>query len=231
LQGRNRGLGDIPTAGLEPNEAINDILRQGVSLPRHKYIVRPDWNPPKILGEEGLQQVIEEHLLPRQYEMMQQFLRQMGEYTQSVKAPNWIEPPVKALGIDQRTEAAVAIPGGAPGAVTTVLTFTVPDRYLGILNAMGEELVIPAQWGNVNWALQVNEKPVYLYNNFRQQTGTFINPTRFPAPVMLKANDVVTLLANQTVAVGVGALARIMGYLWPSYRYTQDGSFAEQKTF
>lgn len=172
------GLHDIPTKALEPQERIHDILRQGVSLPRRKWVVSPEWTPPSVEGSEGLQRVIEGHFLPRQWQMLMDLLQKMGQFPLCVKRPNWIDPPISGIPIDLRTEAPVLIPAGAPGAVVNILTFTVPDRCVGVLRAFGHEIVNALQWGQVNWNITINEKPVYLYNGFRQQTGMFVDPTR-----------------------------------------------------
>lgn len=225
------GLHDLPTKALEPQERIHDILRQGVSLPRRKWTVSPEWSPPSIEGSEGLQRVIEGHFLPRQWQMLMDLLQKMGQFPLTVKRPNWIDPPISAIPLDARTDVAVPVVGGAPGAVAQILTFTVPDRCVGVLKAFGHEITNPAQWGNLQWTIRINEKPLYLYNQFRQQTGAYLTPTPFASHFLLKAQDVVEVIANQTVAVNVTVLARLMGYVWPAYEYTQDGSFTEQKTF
>lgn len=149
--------------------------------------------------------------------------------TYHIKSPLWVEPTVTGRGIDQFTAAAgVALP--LAGTVTTVLTFTIPDRYIGILRWFGHELEVPAAWGNVNWWMRVNTRPVPEYNEFNAQLGRFIEPTRIPQPIILPWKSVFVLEAASTNAADHTAQARLQGWMFPVREAVADGSFREFHT-
>jgi hypothetical protein len=231
-----RQLGDIQWKDRDPLETYFDILRMGARLPRRAWIVKPEWRPCNVAVPPGsgadiaqkmvvaLQEMLECHVLPRQWQMLMDLWIKLQCGTYFVKRPNWIEPPITARGIDARTEAAVAL--GL--ADTTILTFTVPDRFVGTLLGFGHDLTDAALWGTPFWNIRINNEPAINYQNFQQQIGTFVNPTLFPNPIRLKHQDVVTVTGRSAVAAS--AFARLIGFMFPVRTITQDGSFGEYHT-
>lgn len=231
MQDGNLGnLGDIQDKSMDSLETLFDQQRQAIRLPRRKWIISPqfDWRPPQVKGLEAMQAFYEDHQLPRQWQLLMDFWTKMQKGVYFTKGPNWIEPPVTAVPLDIRTETAVVLP--AIGTVTTVLTYTVPDRVVGTLLSFGHELSAAAQWGNVQWTLQINKRPLLYYQNFLQQIGTFVDPTPFPAPHRLKHGDIVELTGAVTNGVASSAFARLAGFVFPVRMVTQDGSFEDYRT-
>lgn len=218
-----RNLGDVYTKGMDPLETIYDAPEQGIRLPRRKWIVQPPWEPPSIPGMEGLQAFLERHFLPRQWQMFaDQFIKlQQGQYF--VKRPNWIEPPITARNLDIRTETAVALGAGSTNVV--VLTFTIPDRWIGVIRRLGHELEDASFFGTVSWTIRINQRPVENYQAFLQQIGRFVNPTEIPFFTPLKTGDVVEWVASNPGAAPVGAFARFWGWMFPARVVSQDGSY------
>lgn len=216
------GLSDIAPESVDPMERYFRILRGQVSLPRRGWIVSPPWTPPPIPGAEIFQRLLEEHSLPRQWQMFEDLyvLLQRGRFL--VKSPNWMEPPITAEMEDLASEDAVVV--GATD--TTIVSYTVPDRCVAAFRSFGHMLTVAAEWGTVVWNIFVNERPVRTYMNFKQQRGMFPAPTPFPKPITLKGKDTIKVTAR-TAGAAVSAYARISGFVIPAKTVTQDGSYKD----
>ena len=216
------GLGDIAPRSVDPTERLFDIARGQVMLKRRGWIVQPEWTPPEIPGIEAIQRLLEEHSLPRQWQMFQDLfvMLQRGRYL--VKSPNWLEPPITAEMEDLVSETAVAV--GATD--TTIVTYTVPDRCVTSFRAFGHMLSVSAEWGTVIWNILVNQRPVRTYMNFLQQRGIVAAPTPFPKPITLKGRDVITVTAR-TAGAATNATVRLSGYTIAAETVTQDGSYKD----
>lgn len=165
--------------------------------------------------------------------VLDEFLHKLKCGTYFVKSPNWIEPPITARCLDLRTEACVTcigIPVSGTATTTQVLTFTVPDRCVGTLLAFGHAIDIPSQWGSVYWNIRVNNFAIPCYQEFRQQIGTFVDPTYFPSPFRVKSLDVITVTARNMLGVNACVYARLLGFFYPARIVSQDGSFQEYHT-
>ena len=218
-----RGLGDLPYKDMDPLEAYWDIVHQGGRLPRRRWIVKPEFVPPPIPGMEAWQKFLEEHKLPRAWQLLADFwlLLQKGQFF--VKNPLWIEPPVTAESLDLRNETVTAL----AATNTPVFTaFTVPNRHVAVFGSFGHELTDASQWGTVIWTIEVSQRPARTYFDFRQQIGMFVEPTPLGSPLVVGPNKQVRVLARRGVAA-VSALARLKGYIFSLDRYTQDGSFRD----
>jgi len=220
--GAGTGLGDIMPPSVDPMEKYFDIYRGQAMLPRRRWIVQPEWTPKPIPGAELNQLLLEEHTLPRLWQQMADMfvLLQRGEY--HVKRPNWIEPPITAEMEDLASSVQVLV--GV--ANTDIVSYTVPDRCVASFLSFGHMLTVAAEWDNVIWNIFVNQKPVRTYQDFRQQRGTFVQPTPFPKPITLKGRDVFRVTARTAGAV-VSAHARVPGYVIAPKVVTQDGSYKD----
>jgi len=233
-------LGDLPNKNVDPVETYFDILRQGVRMPKNKWIVAPTWDPQCIPGMQPAQDLIDCHLMPRIWQVLVDLWTKLQCGTYFVKNPNWIEPPVTAIGIDLRTEAAVTVAESASYGTADVAAgvdcthlagFAVPDRHVASILCFGHELADATFWGITEWEILINGKPARNYFNFRQQIGRFINPTCFSMPILLKWGDTFSVLARNPVGGGtVGALVRITGFMYPVKALSQDGTFQQYHT-
>lgn len=216
------GLGDIAPSSVDPMERYFQILRGQVTLPRRGWIVQPKWMPPFVPGMEKFQEIFENHELPRQWQLLEDFfiLLQRGRFL--TKGPNWIEPPITAEMQDLVSEVEVAL----DTTDATVVTYTVPDRCVACFQTFGHGLSLAAQWGTVIWTIDINQKPVRTYHDFRLQRGTIVQPTPFPKPITLKGRDVLRVRARRG-ATAVSATARIQGYVIAAETVTQDGSYKD----
>lgn len=219
------GLGDIQRKDVDLLETYFDIMSQGVNLPRRKWIVKPEWTPPDVPGLNGIQKFFEAHAIPRLWQLLADFFVKAQEGLYFVKNPNWIEPPITARPLDLRNETAVVV--GA--ANTNIVTFTMPDRYIGSCLAFGHGLTVPAEFGTVIWNIFVNNRPVETYAEFRQQIGTYVDPTPFPSPIKLKGRDIVRVTAR-TAGGATSAFVRMPSFIFPAKRVTQDGSYKDYRT-
>jgi hypothetical protein len=231
LRGPNLGggLGDLPNKGQDAMETFFDIGRQGAYLSRQRYIVAPDWHPPQVAGGQVGQQILEEHLLPRLWQLLSDHFLMLQRGMYFVKGPNWHEAPVTAENLDLRNETPVAIP--ATGVATLVWTYTVPDRFIGSILALGHALGDPLYWGLVTWNILVNGRPASVsFQSFLNQIGQYHDPTKLASPIRLKPEDVVEVYAANAGANPVNAYFRAKAFMFPATKLTSDGSFAEYKT-
>jgi hypothetical protein len=216
------GLGDIAPASVDPMERYFRIIRGQVMLPRREWIVDPTWTPPVIQGMEATQKLVDEHIVPRNWQLMEDLfvLLQRGRFM--VKGPNWIEPPITAEMADIMNETAVVV-----GATDTdVITYTVPDRCVAAFQRFGQMLTSASQFGTVLWNIFVNNRPVKTYQNFTWQRGSVQEPTPFPVPIRLKGRDVIRVTAR-TAGSATSAVARLSGFVIPAETVTQDGSYKD----
>ena len=221
--GAGTGLGDIMPPSVDPMEKYFDIYRGQTMLSRRRWIVQPEWKPPAIPGAEINQLLLEEHTLPRLWQLAADLLvlaQRSGEFR--VKRPNWIEPPITAEMEDLANSTQIVV--GA--ANTDIVSYTVPDRCVASFLSFGHMLTVAAEWDNVIWNIFVNQKPVRTYQDFRQQRGVYASPTPFPKPITLKGRDVFRVTAR-TAGAAVSAYARVPGFVITPKTVTQDGSYRD----
>lgn len=206
----------------DPMDRYFQIIRGQVELPRRRWIVKPEWVPPVIPGAEALQRLIEEHQIPRNWQLFEDLyiLLQRGEFR--VKSPNWIEPPITSEMLDLVNEVAIAV-----GATNTdIVTYTMPDRHIASLLSFGHGLTVAAEWDNVIWNIFINNRQVRTYSDFRMQRGTVSAPTPLPRPITLKGRDIIRVTAR-TAGAAVSASARLPGFIIAPKTITQDGSYKD----
>jgi hypothetical protein len=215
------GLGDIAPASVDPMERYWRIIRGQVQLKRRGWIVTPDWVPPQITGAELQQSLLENHTIPRQWQMLEDLfiLLQRGRFM--VKKPNWIEPPITAEMEDLVTETPIAV----QTTDTEIIRYIVPDRCVVSFGRFGNMIDDSSLYGTVVWNIHVNKRPVRTYQDFLQQRGSIMQPTRMPKPLTVKGRDVVQVLAKSASAVN--AAARLSGFLIAAETITQDGSYKD----
>jgi len=227
------GLGDIHNKGTDPIETYFDMVRQGVRLPRRRWIVKPDWNPDrdcKVPGLESLQKFFECHQLPRLWQLATDFWTKLQCGTYFTKRPNWIEPPITARCLEIRNNDPVPVPNASyvPGGGSVVVARTcLPDRFVGTLLNFGNEVANPAQLGDIVWNINLNGFPVPCYQDFKGQLGSTIEPTPLPNPIKLKHLDCVEVTAKNLGPDPAAVFARLNGFMFPARFITQDGSFDE----
>lgn len=185
-------------------EAIN---RASAHLSRHPWIVRPESAPKDV------------------WRLLVGLAVILGRQMYFTKGPNWKEPPITAIPNDLRNDTAVLV--GATD--TTIVTYTIPDKYVGSFLSFGHGLTVAAEWGNVIWNIFRNGEPVVGYRDFTRQIGTFVSPTAFVVPMRVKHGDVITVTAR-TAGAAVSAYVRMPGFLFPAKELTQDGSYDDYMT-
>jgi len=209
-----RGLGDV----MDPT--VRRTLQQWAHIGRRSWIVKPDWQVPVIAGLESEQQMLEEHVLVRYWQMLADFSELLKKTTLRVQEPSWLQPPYGSEPEDIVSESGVLTENGTP---VTVISYETPDKMVATFPRFGHMLADFTQWGTVLWAIEVDGKPVRSYNNFLQQRGTLVDPTYMAKPITLKPKSTLTVQATGG-AVTTTAYARMPGWLVPVTSYTQDGS-------
>lgn len=212
--GDMKGLGDV----LDPS--LRRTLPQWAHLGRARWIVKPEWKPEAIPGLESQQALIDQHLLPRLWQLLSDYQELVRRFTLRVQQPGWIVPPFGCEPEDIASETPVALINGTP---VVVVSYQVPDRHVAAFPRFGHMLDVAAQWGTVLWTIRVNRKPVRTYYNFTQQRGTFVDPTAMAKPITLKPKDLLEVIATGGAAA-VNALARLPGWVIPVTSLTQDGT-------
>jgi hypothetical protein len=215
MGGREGGLGDIIN-----NDLLRSIDPQWVHLGRRRWIVKPEWVPTKIPELELVQKLIDNHMVPRLWQLLADnyTLLQRGSF--HVQKPGWIDPPVTSEPEDRVSETPVAL---STGVAVTVLSYTVPDRHYAVFKSFGHMLDVGAQFGTVSWTIQVNKRPYRTYNKFLLQRGTIVQPTLLAKPLILKPKDLLEITATGGVTA-VNATVRIMGWSIGAASVVQDGT-------
>lgn len=237
--GTTKGLGDIHPKFTDPIEHYFDILRQGVVLPRRKWIVSPDWEPCVVrTGDRSadalvaaLQQAYECHILPRTWQLLMDFWQKSQCGTYFVKNPNWVEPPVTGSCLAVFNNAPVVLARGV--AASTIITVTIPDRFVGILQSFGEGLSAPADSPFVRRSIVINGIAHPCYGDVRFPLGKMDAPTDFKMPIILKHQDVVTVTAELLAGAPdatVDFQARLDGFSFPAHDISQSGTYDQFHT-
>ncbi len=130
--------------------------------------------------------------------------------------PPWIQPPVGFSSFDQ--QGVVAMPA-APNGVATILTFTVPSGYDGVIkrlshNATGGGFVQGS--GDLSWMITLDGRPVKNYSNMLTELGTTQIP-RFTDGIQIYSNQVVSYIITHiaNVALAGSSIATLAGYYYP----------------
>jgi hypothetical protein len=211
-----RGLGDV----LDPS--LRRTIQQGIRLGRSRWIVRPEWIPTAIPELQPQQKFFEDHALPRLWQLLADYQALLQKGTFRIQKPGWIEPPFgcEPEDLTPASDGLIALANGTP---VTIISYQVPDRHVASFPRFGHMLDVAAQWGTVTWTIQVNEKPIRTYQNFKQQRGTVVDPTPMAKPIVLGPKAVLKVTAIGG-ATPVNAFARLPGWVIPVSSLTQDGT-------
>jgi hypothetical protein len=218
------GLGDFGMKNLDPTDRYFDIINNPARIPRRPWIVKPDRERKRIPGMENWMEMFHS-LQPDQWQMLVDFVALLKSDVLFTKKPNWMEPPITAVENELVSETPVVV-----GATDTdIVTYQVPDRHFAVINAFGNALTDPTQWGTVVWNLKVNTKPVQNWQNFLLQRGMLWNPTTLVFPIVLPPNSFFEVTAS-TSGGAVSAFARCKSYVYSIRRFTQDGTYRDHQS-
>jgi hypothetical protein len=217
-------MSDDRLAGLDDvlnNELLKRIDPMLPHMGRSRWIVKPDWIPPEIDGLQGIQTLIDRHLVQRLWQLFQDNYTLMKRGMFRTQKPGWIDPPATSEPEDRVSEAGVALSNGTP---VTVLSYQVPDVHYAVFRTFGHALDAASQWGVVSWVIQVNKRPVRTYNGFLQQRGAINAPTFLAKPIICGPKALVEVTATGGVTA-VNAFARLVGWSIGAAKIVQDGSW------
>lgn len=232
------GLGDITPKYSNPLETYWDQQRMGVGLGKRKWIVAPEWKPCSVTVPDGpgadvankmieaMQQFFECHVLPRNWQLLADFMKKLEQQVFNIKNPNWHEAPITGTPLDLRNDDPASI---ASALTPTVITsFRVPDRHVGTVLGFGQGVCTFNDWNRVLWTIQVNKRPVVGYQNFRLSIGEYENPTILPKPILLKGRDLFEVTGVLSAAgAAADTWARSPAFIFPVREVTQDGSWKD----
>ncbi len=234
------GLGDISPKQVNPIETYWDTLRQGISWPRRKWTVKPDFKPCQVKVPPGpgadvaqrtidaMQEMFECQVLPRNWQLLADFFMKLTQQTFMTKGPNWHEAPITGVPADIRNDTGVSIPGTTP---VTVASLAIPDRHVGAVVGFGNGLCTFNDWNRVLWTVQIDKKPVFGYRDFRIGIGEYDKPSMLPKPWTLRGNQLFEVTARLSAAgAAAEAWARAPGFIFPVRTVTQDGSYKDFQT-
>lgn len=128
-------------------------------------------------------------------------------------------------GISFDPTGYVSLP--AVGVTSTVLQFTVPEGYHGIIKRMGNEYVgtgFVQGSGSLVWQLQSNAGVIRNYDNITSSLGAVNNPKELGGGVLVFENQVVLLQVNNVSLVVGGASVggRLSGWFLPKWRLPNE---------
>jgi hypothetical protein len=130
--------------------------------------------------------------------------------------------PADAQSFDY--QAYVALP--AMGSTSTVLTFTVPEGFHGVINTFGNVFVgagFTEGTGDLVWQLLANSGVVPNYENILASLGSVSQPSKL-AGILIKEQQVIALtVKNVGLAVGGAFIGgRLGGWHYPKYHEPDD---------
>ena len=232
-------LGDIPTRAVNPLETYYDNVQQGVSLPRSRWIVKPEWEPKPIMvppgpGADVAQQVIaaqqqmfEGHVIPRMWQLLMDFWSKSQCGTYFTKRPDWVEPPVTGTSVEVVNETGTAV----TGVTDTIICQSdrTPDRMVQSILLFGIDLSLAASWGDIIFTINVNDRPLRYYQDFRRQRGSVAVPATFGVPIVLNPGDMLELTARKSGAgiADTTVYARFSGFQFPAQSIDQSGTYRQ----
>ena len=218
-------LGDIYSRKQEPYQAYWDVIEKQKILSSPPPTLSPKLKIPEIPELKSFQKLLDEHFFPKLWSMLLEFKKELTCGLYFIKNPNWIEPPITSIPIDLFTNQEITLIAG--GGFHTILSYTIPDRFIAVIQGIGQALESSSAFSVVAWNILINNRPYLTYNNFRIQLGTINSPTKFPKPIILKYGDTIELQARNFDVVNHNAWARLTGYAYSPKKLTADGSFEE----
>jgi hypothetical protein len=132
-----------------------------------------------------------------------------------VKRP-WIDPPDGYISYDEAGK--VALP--AVGSTSTIVTFTVPDGYDGVINGYSWNFVgggFTEASGDLVVKITRDLAPIRNYDNVLVQKGTIGNP-RMVSPIRVFSKQVIALIITHAanVALNGDVVGSFVGYFYPN---------------
>lgn len=216
------GMGDIRTKESDPGEDYWNSRSMPRTMPKEESVAR---NRAPVRLPSPLKDVPE--ILDRAFRKAEKRLK-CGVYF--MQPQPHLKPIVTAISVDLFTAAAgVTLSSGSPlGNEVTILSITVPDRFIVVLDRFGNQLQDHLDFGSVTFSMQRNDAPLRSYGDFDVQLGEFIRPTPLGAPIMLTGNQTWALKAATTSTTK--AFARIQGWAWAVKKSSNDGSYDDMHT-
>lgn len=211
-----RGMGDLHDQTSDPGERYYESWPTSRARPGERPVMAPRRAIPEDL--KGLY-----YVMTRAF---QEHEARLHRVVQTVQPHTHLAPQITAISIDLFTNASgVTLP--ATNAPQVVLTLSVPDRFVVVLERFGNQLEDHTSFPNVRWSMQRNRTPLRSYGNFNNQLGRFVDPTRFASPIVLKQKDEYRLVAQSTDGAEHKAFARLMGWAFATKTITSEGSYGE----
>lgn len=137
----------------------------------------------------------------------------------SVKKP-WIDEPDGSQSFDKQNGTALPPAGIGPGSSATVLQFTVPDGFDGVIkwfawNFTGGGFIQFS--GDIVVQLFRNNAAVQNYDNILNEKGTLQFP-RPISPIRIFANQIITLRVSHpsNVTLNGDVVGTLSGYFYPN---------------
>ncbi len=214
------GMGDIRTKESNPGEEYWTSRSMPRAMPKEEPAAR---GRAPVRLPSPLKDVPE--ILDRAFRKAEKRLK-CGVYF--MQPQPHLKPIVTAISVDLFTAAAGVDLSPYDADAATLLSLTVPDRFIVVLDRFGNQLQDHLDFGSVTFSMQRNNAPLRSYGNFDVQLGEFIRPTPLGAPIMLTSNQTWELRASS--AVVTKAFARIQGWAWAVKKSSNDGSYDDMHT-
>jgi hypothetical protein len=130
-------------------------------------------------------------------------------------------------GISFDPTAYIALP--AIGVTSTVVSFTVPDGYHGIIKRLGNVYVgtgFIEGSGALVWQLLSNAGVIRNYDNILASLGLVSNPKDLGGGIFVHEGELVVLQVNNvSLAVGGATVGgRLSGWFFPKWRMPDEAS-------
>lgn len=186
--------------GAEPPRRLGDLPADPFRYPQQP--------PGGSAGQGGLQPIvapIQVPVGPASLDSIQEILLRLPDNIQRVWRNNFLQVPREAFPF-MASDPSISV---AALAQTNVVTYTVPDQYVGFLTHIGFDA--GSALGSIQWSLMINGAIAPGLNEQQFALNTYQNPLPFPMELIQSRN--VSIRANNISASPVYCGAIIMGWL------------------
>ena len=139
-------------------------------------------------------------------------------------APPHNAPPFMSEPLDIFPTAAVSMPGGGygAGAVTDIISYTVPENFKAVFIYAGQLAESAAAYQDIQWQIAIDDKGYRTYSNIRSQLFQQA-PTGTTIFIPVRGGQTIKMKGNSLSSTSYNVWARLQGWQWPT-RYDEGES-------
>ena len=157
-----------------------------------------------------------------------------------VKEPAYIEPPYKAVIIDDYNNVPIALPAGV--AATNLIVINLTETQMLCVRRVGVECENLGAHADIGVSIRVNNQDIgiqtnwldgatqnYTYQQFHPRLGDIQEPWWLPKAMLVRGPATFSVVAQNDHAVNVHrATCRVMGWTWAASKISSSTDSPQQ---